>query len=65
MTSEEIYERSLVWAEKFDTTLASLMKNNKEKFIQIFSIERNELKGRKDIGKWSDVKAETEYFFDE
>lgn len=44
MTSEEIYERSLVWAEKFDTTLASLMKNNKEKFIQIFSIERNELR---------------------
>lgn len=65
MTSEEIYTRSLVWAEKFDTALASLMKNNKDKFIQIFSIERNGEKTRKDIGKWSDVKWETEYFFDE
>jgi hypothetical protein len=56
MTSEEIYTRSLVWAEKYDTALASLMKNNKEKFLNIFSIERTGEKTRKDIGKWSDVK---------
>ena len=64
MTAIEVYERSLEWAEDFDEELAKLLKN-KEYALKVFGIERGNKKPRKDISKWSDVKENIEYMYDE
>lgn len=64
MTAEDVYEKSLKWAEEYDNELADLLKD-KEYALKIFGIERGNKKPRKDIAKWSDVKNEIEYMYDE
>ena len=64
MTAEEVYTLALSWAEKFDTELVSLLKD-REYALSIFNIERRGEKARKDFAKWSDVKNEISYFYDE
>ncbi len=65
MTAEEVYQATLVWAEKANEKLATLMKNNREKCIAILNIERNiGTKSRKDLTKWEDVENEISYFFE-
>lgn len=65
MTAQEVYEKSLEWAEQFDKDLDKHMKNNKDYTIDAFDIERNTEKPRKDIAKWSDVKEYFEFFYDD
>ena len=62
-TAEEIYNKSLKWAEKFDEELLSLLQD-KEYALKIFGIERGNIKPRKDISKWSDVKESIIYMYD-
>ena len=40
------------------------MLQDKEYALKIFNIERGNVKPRKDISKWSDVKANIEYMYD-
>ena len=61
MSAEEVYEKSLNWATKYDENLAKLLEN-KEYALKVFGIERGNQKPRKDIAKWSDVM---EYMYDE
>ena len=64
MTAEEVYNKTLAWAEKANEKLATLMKANREKCIAILNIERNiGTKSRKDLTKWEDVENEISYFF--
>ena len=63
-TSEEVYEKSLEWANKYDNELKDMLKD-KEYALKIFSIERGNKKPRKDISKWSEVKENIEYMYDE
>jgi glutamyl-tRNA synthetase len=63
-TAEKVYEESLKWAEKFDSELVKLLEN-KEYSLKVLGIERGNKKPRKDIAKWSDVKQEIEYMYDE
>lgn len=63
-TSEEVYEKSLEWANKYDNELKEMLKD-KEYALKIFSIERGNKKPRKDISKWSEVKENIEYMYDE
>ncbi len=63
-TSQEIYDQSTNWAEKFDKELFDLLQN-KEYSLKIFGIERGNEKPRKDIAKWSDVKHSIIYMYDE
>lgn len=65
MSAEEVYARTLEWAEKYDTEFAQLLKENKEYALKVFGIERGNIKPRKDIAKWSDVKNTIIYMFDE
>ncbi|MCF7899173.1 hypothetical protein K9L05_00805, partial [Candidatus Babeliales bacterium] len=65
-SAEEIFEQSLNWAKKYDKNLAQKMEQNPEYLKSIFNIERiNTNKVRKDIAKWSDIRKEIEYFFDD
>lgn len=65
MTAEEVYSLSLEWAKEYDPELAVLMSRDEKYVKQILGIERGTEKPRKDIGKWSDVRAYLQYFFDE
>ena len=64
MSAEEVYEKSLNWATKYDENLAKLLEN-KEYALKVFGIERGNQKPRKDIAKWSDVMENIEYMYDE
>ena len=64
MSAEEVYEEALKWAERHDKELEDLLKN-KEYSLRILGIERGNQKPRKDIAKWSDLKENIIYMYDE
>ena len=64
-TAEEVYNQSLEWAENYDKDLAEILKKDKEYALKVFGIERGNKKPRKDIAKWSDVRENIEYMYDE
>ena len=64
-TAEKVYEDGLEWAEEFDKDLAELMKKYKDFTINILNIERTGTKIRKDIAKWSELRENLEYLYDE
>ncbi len=64
MTAEQVYEKSLEWAKKYDQELVDILKD-KEYALKVFGIERGNKKPRKDISKWSDVKENIEYMYQE
>ena len=63
-TADEIYADVSVWAKQYDEELANLIAD-KEYALKIFGIERGNVKPRKDIAKWSDVKNSIIYMFDD
>jgi glutamyl-tRNA synthetase len=65
LTAEEVYNKALEWSKQFDEEIYSLMKENKEYCIKIFSIERMGDKVRKDLVKFEDVRNQLTIFFDE
>ena len=64
-SSEKIYEESLNWAKKYDKELEKLLIENKEYSLKILGIERGNVKPRKDIAKWSEVKNTIIYMYDD
>ena len=64
MTAEEVYEKALEWANEFDSELVEMLKDKKYA-LKVFGIERGNKKPRKDIAKWSDVKENIEYMYDD
>lgn len=63
-TAEEVYDKALNWAKKYDEELVKMLED-KEYSLKVFGIERGNKKPRKDIAKWSDVKENIEYMYDE
>ena len=63
-TAEKVYEEAFKWAKRHDEELEKVLKD-KEYALKVFSIERGNKKPRKDIAKWSDVKENIEYMYDE
>jgi len=64
-SSEEVYEAGLKWANTFDKELADLLQKDKEYTLRVLGIERGNEKPRKDIAKWSDLKENIGYMYDE
>jgi glutamyl-tRNA synthetase len=63
MTAEEVYQKTYKWAEEFDEELKEML-NDKEYSLKVLGIERGNKKPRKDIAKWSDVKENIIYMYD-
>ena len=63
-TAEKVYEEALKWAKRHDKELEKLLED-KDYSLKVFGIERGNKKPRKDIAKWSDVKENIEYMYDE
>ena len=63
-TAQEVYEESMKWAQKYDDELVQIL-SDKEYSLRVLGIERGNVKPRKDIAKWSDVKENIIYMYDE
>ncbi len=65
LSAQDVYSKSLEWAQKYDLELTRLLEENREYCIKIFDIERTGQKIRKDIVKFEDAKEQLKLFFDE
>ena len=63
MTAEEVYEKALEWAKEYDKELEDML-SDKEYSLKVLGIERGNKKPRKDISKWSEVKNNIIYMYD-
>ena len=63
-SAEEVYKESMKWAQKYDEELLEIL-SNKEYSLKVLGIERGNAKPRKDIAKWSDVKENIIYMYDD
>ena len=62
--TEEVYNNSYIWAKEYDTELKEML-DQKEYSMKVLGIERGNVKPRKDIAKWSDVKENIYYMYNE
>lgn len=62
-TAEKVYEEAMKWAKRHDSELEKILED-KEYSLKVFGIERGNKKPRKDIAKWSDVKENISYMYD-
>lgn len=65
LKAEEVYNRALEYTKEYDKELYDLLTKYKEYSINIFNIEREQKKPRKDIGTFGDVRSQMWYMFDE
>jgi len=63
-TANKVYQEANLWAKKYDEQLAKLLED-KEYALKVFGIERGNKKPRKDIAKWSEVKENISYMYDD
>lgn len=63
-TAEKVYNETFKWAKKYDEELVDML-NDKEYALKVLGIERGNKKPRRDIAKWSDVKENIIYMYDE
>ncbi len=64
-TAERVYEEVLKWAKKYDKDLEEMLEEDMEYALKVLGIERGNKKPRKDIAKWSDVKENINYMYDD
>ena len=62
-TAKQIYQEAINWAKIYDKELEALLQDE-EYALKVFGIERGNAKPRKDIAKWSDVKENISYMYD-
>ncbi len=65
MTSAEVVEELIAWAEEFSPVFAEILKRDTEYTKSVFAIDRDVAKPRKDIIKWSDAENYCSFLFDE
>ena len=65
LKAEEVYENALLWSYDFDKELYDLLTKYKEYSINIFNIEREKKKPRKDFSCYSEIKDKIWYMYDE
>ncbi|MBU3130453.1 glutamate--tRNA ligase [Clostridium tagluense] len=65
MSAGTVYDLYLAWAKENDTATSDILIKHEDYAKQIFNIERENEKPRKDFVKWLDVKEHIEYFFDD
>jgi glutamyl-tRNA synthetase len=65
LKKEEVYDNLVAWTKDFDKEFHEILLNNKEYSMNIFNIEREQKKPRKDYTYYSDIKNQIWYMFDE
>lgn len=64
MSAAQVRDGATAWAEKHDRALFAALAADPAYAEKLFAIDRGGKKPRKDIAKWSDVRAYAEYFYD-
>ncbi len=65
LTAQTVYDMALNHSKTYDKEFSSLLEKYKDYSINIFNIERQQKKPRKDIGYFGDVKNQIWYMYDE
>ncbi|MDU1313648.1 MAG: glutamate--tRNA ligase [Clostridium septicum] len=65
MKPEVVYNYYTTWAKEFDKEMFELVTANEVMTKEIFNIDKEGPKPRKDFAKWEDVKEKIFYFYDE
>ncbi len=65
MKATDVYEYYTAWAKEFDEEMYKLVTENETMAKEIFNIDKEGPKPRKDFAKWDEVKGKIFYFFDE
>ena len=65
MPADKVYELYTEWAREFDPEMYELATKYEDMTREIFNIDKEGPKPRKDYGKWSEVKEKICYFYDE
>ena len=64
MTKEELMEASLAWADTYSKELKDLIEMDKDYYMAILNIEREQKKPRKDIAKYDEIMDNIWYMYD-
>lgn len=65
MNAQKVFDLSYQWAKEYNTDLAALYEQDKDRAKAILNIDRENKKPRKDIAKWSDIPDYISYMFGE
>lgn len=65
MKADEVYENYIKWAKEYDEEMYDLVSSNEAMMKEVFNIEKDGPKPRKDFAKWNEVRAKIFYYFDE
>ena len=65
MSAAEVYENVAKWSAEFDTDFNRIFTADPAFSTAVLNIDREGPKPRKDIAKWSEVKAFVSYFYNE
>lgn len=65
MTAQQVFDSSYEWAKQYNTQLAGLYEQDRQRAKDILNIDRENKKPRKDIAKWSDIPDYISYMYDE
>ena len=65
MKADVVYDSYTKWAKEFDTEMYEIITSNEQMSKEIFNIDKEGPKPRKDFAKWNDVREKIFYFFDE
>ena len=65
MPADKVYDLYTEWAKEFEPEMYELATKHEAMTREIFNIDKEGPKPRKDYGKWSEVKEKISYFYDE
>ncbi len=65
MSAEKVYENVAKWSAEFDSEFNAVFTKDPAFSTAVLNIDREGPKPRKDIAKWSEVKAFVSYFYNE
>lgn len=65
MKAEDVYQELYHWTKEYDQEFNDLLEKYKDYSINLFNIEREQKKPRKDYVNYSDIKNQVWYMYDE
>lgn len=65
MKATDVYDQYVAWAKEFDEEMFKLVTENEAMSKEMFNIDKEGPKPRKDFAKWDEVKEKVFYFFNE
>lgn len=65
LKADEVYEKALEYCQEYDKEFYDLLVKYKDYSIQVFNIEREQKKPRKDLAMFSEIRDQNWYMYDE